>query len=197
LKDADMERDKKRGANRALCEASRHVFAGRVFEVVVDRVRLPHGAIVEMEVVRHEPSVVLIPFDADGRILLVRQYRYAVDRWLWELPAGGVEAGESPEAAAAREAAEEIGLRPGTIDRLGAFYPTPGFCDETMLFFELRDLRPPGQDDPGVHVDEDEDLEVRAFTLEDIRALVARGEIQDMKTVAGLWLIENGLGLRA
>jgi len=186
-----MERDKKRGANRARRESSRHVFTGRVFEVVVDRVRLPHGAIVEMEVVRHGASVVLIPIDADGRILLVRQYRYAVDRWLWELPAGGVETDEAPEEAAAREAAEEIGLRPGTIARLGAFYPTPGFCDETMLFFELRNLRPPGQGDPGVHLDEDEDLEVRAFTEEEIRALIARGEIQDMKTVVGLTLIED------
>jgi ADP-ribose pyrophosphatase len=129
--------------------------------------------------------------DAEGRAVLVRQYRAAVDRWLWELPAGSVDPGESPEAAAARECAEEVGLRPGRIERLGAYYPSPGFCDETMIFFRLTDLRPPGPGDPAVHIDEDEHIEVGRFTPAQLRALIAEGTIEDMKTVVGCGLIDN------
>jgi ADP-ribose pyrophosphatase len=171
-----------------LLEASRIAFTGRIFNVAIDRVRLPHGTIVDMEVVRHPTSVILIPVDADGRIILVRQYRYAVDRWLWELPAGSVDRGETPEAAAMRECAEEIRLRPGTLERLGDLYPTPGYCDELMVFFRLRDLATLGSNDPEAHLDPDEDLEVRRFRLDEIRDLIQAGEIQDMKTIAGLGL---------
>jgi len=173
-------------------ESSRRVFSGRVFDVAVDRVRLPHGATVDMEVVRHPPSVILIPMDAEGRIVLVRQYRYAVDRWLWELPAGSVDPGESPEAAAARECAEEIRLRPGTVEELGTFYPSPGFCDEAMMFFRLTDLRAQGPGDPEVHLDADEAFEIRSYAPTEVHALIRRGEIQDMKTVVGMALITKG-----
>ena len=174
--------------------SSRVIFSGRVFSAVVDRVRLPHGVIVDMEVVRHPASVVLIPLDEAQRVILVRQYRYAVDRWLWELPAGSVEAGETPEEAAARECAEEIQLRPGRVEQLGSFYPSPGFCDEVMIFFRLTDLRTPCADDPEAHVDPDECFEIRGFSLDELRALISRGEIQDMKTLVGLTLID---GLKA
>ena len=174
--------------------SSRVIFSGRVFSTVVDRARLPHGAIVDMEVVRHPASVVLIPLDEAQRVILVRQYRYAVDRWLWELPAGSVEAGETPEEAAARECAEEIQLRPGRVDQLGSFYPSPGFCDEVMIFFRLTDLRTPRADDPEAHVDPDEHFEIRGFSLDELRASIRGGEIQDMKTLVGLTLID---GLKA
>jgi ADP-ribose pyrophosphatase len=176
----------------ALLDTSRVAFTGRIFNVVVDHVRLPHGVTAEMEVVRHPISVILIPIDSEERVILVRQYRYAVDRWLWELPAGSVDAGETPEAAATRECAEEVRLRPGTLEPLGSFYPSPGYCDELMVFFRLTDLRASGPDDPDAHVDADEDLEVGRFPLDQIRALIARGEIQDMKTIVGMGLI-NGL----
>jgi ADP-ribose pyrophosphatase len=175
--------------NPITIESSRRVFQGRVFSVVLDRVRLPHGATVDMEVVRHPASVVLIPLDDEQRVVLVRQYRYAVDRWLWELPAGSVNAGESLQAAAARECAEEVGLAPGAVEQLGMFYPSPGFLDEAMIFFRLTNLRPLGPDDPEVHVDADEHFEIRSFSLDEIRTLVRRGEIQDMKTVVGVSLI--------
>lgn len=175
---------------RASIESSRLVFQGRVFSAAVDRVRLPHGVTVDMEVVRHPASVVLIPFDDEEQIVLVRQYRYAVDRWLWELPAGSVDPGESPAVAAARECAEETGLMPSGVRQLGTFYPSPGFCDEAMIFFRLTGLRTPGPDDPDVHQDVDEQLEVRHFPLDDLRALMKRGDIQDMKTVVGMTLID-------
>lgn len=186
--------DKKRNDQAAQVETSRIAFTGRIFDVAVDRVRLPHGVTVDMEVVRHPISVILIPVDSDGRFILVKQYRYAVNRWLWELPAGSVDPGETPEAAATRECAEEIRLRPGAVDVLGSFYPSPGYCDELMVFFKLTNLRSLGPLDPEAHVDADEDLEVRHFPLDEIRALIQQGEIQDMKTIVGVGLWTLGFG---
>ena len=130
----------------------------------------------------------LIPVPAPGQVVLIRQYRYTLDRYIWELPAGSLKPGEDPDAAAARECEEEIGLVPGRIERLGAFYPTPGFCDELMIFYRCTELGapPPGST---AQKDEDEDIEPRTFTLERARDLIASGEIVDLKTVAGLTLI--------
>jgi ADP-ribose pyrophosphatase len=169
--------------------SSQRVYDGRIFDVTVDRVRLPHDREATLEVVRHEGSVVLIPVAADGRLLLVRQYRHPVERFLWELPAGSLESGEDPEAAALRECQEELGLIPGRIERLQTLFPTPGFCTEAMTFFQVTDLREPRADDPIAHLDEDESIEVRAYSVGEISALIVSGEIADLKTVAGIWLL--------
>jgi ADP-ribose pyrophosphatase len=165
---------------------SERVFTGKVFSVDRDRVKMPNGRAVTVDVVRHSRSVVLVPVPEPGKVILVRQYRYAVNAFLWELPAGSVDEGESPEDAARRECHEEIGLVPSTIVRLSAMYPTPGYCDEEMVFFRLSGLEQP---DAPAAVDEDEDIESRVFELRDAREMVRRGEIQDMKTLAGLTLI--------
>jgi ADP-ribose pyrophosphatase len=162
--------------------------AGRIFRLEVDRVRLPGGHTIDMEIVRHPGSVVLLPVPAPGSIILIRQYRYAIDRWIWELPAGTLKPGEDPTAAAARECEEEIGLVPGRVTRLGGYFPTPGFCDEEMVYFRCEDLRAPAPDST-VTKDEDEEIEPRTFTLDEARALVASGEIVDLKTLAGLNLL--------
>jgi ADP-ribose diphosphatase len=162
------------------------VFSGKVFDVDRDRVRLPNGRDVTIDVVRHPRSVVLLPIPEPGHIVLIRQFRYAVNRWLWELPAGSVDVGEEPDAAARRECHEEIGQVPDTIVRLAAFFPTPGFCDEEMIFFRLSGLSVP---DEAAALDEDEDIEAKTFTFADVRDMVRRGEIVDMKTVAGLTLL--------
>ena len=119
------------------------VYKGRVFSVEVERVVLPNGRETELAVVRHRPSVVLIPVNDDGQIVMIRQYRHALGRDIWELPAGNVDPGESAEAAAARECEEEIGRVPARVERLGSFYPTPGYCDEEMIFFRVSGLQPP------------------------------------------------------
>src|SRR5206468_5780899 len=115
----------------------------------------------DVVIVRHPPSVVLIPIDGDGRIILVTQYRAPLDREIWECPAGSLNPNETAEAAAARECEEEIGLVPGTIERLGSWYPTPGYCDEEMIFFRVSALRPPPSDSPHTP-DDDEDIDTRA-----------------------------------
>src|SRR5262245_11016324 len=169
--------------------SSRTVYEGRIFDVTVDRVRLPHGREANLEVVRHEGSVVLIPLDDEGRVLLVRQYRHAAGRFLWELPAGSLESGENPEAGARRECHEELGLIAGTLENLGTLWPTPGFCTEVMTFFRVTSLRVPGRNDEPAHQDEDESIEVGRFTLAEAARMIRRGEIADLKTVAGLSLL--------
>lgn len=161
---------------------------GRIFRLEVDRVTLPGGHTIDMEIVRHPGSVVLLPVPAPGKIILIRQYRYAINRWIWELPAGTLKPGEDPTAAAARECEEEIGLVPGRVTRLGGYFPTPGFCDEEMVYFRCEDLRAPAPDST-VSKDEDEEIEPRTFSLDEARALVASGEIVDLKTLAGLNLL--------
>jgi ADP-ribose pyrophosphatase len=162
------------------------MFDGKVFDVDRDEVRLPHGRTVHVDVVRHPKSVVIIPIPEAAHVILIRQYRHAVNQWLWELPAGSVDEGETPEAAARRECHEEIGLVPETVVRLAALYPTPGYCDEEMVFFRVSGL---AESSEAAAVDEDEDIEARTFSIRDAKLMARRGEILDMKTIVGLGLI--------
>jgi ADP-ribose pyrophosphatase len=166
----------------------RVVHAGRVFRLEVDRVVLPSGHTVDLDIVRHPGSVVLIPMPDPGRVILIRQFRYTVGQVIWELPAGTLKPGEDPDEAAARECEEEIGLRPGRVTGVRTFYPTPGFCDERMTFYRCEDLRPPPADSTAAK-DEDEVIEPRVLTLAEARALAASGAIVDLKTAVGLTLI--------
>ena len=189
MRDPDTRRAAANGA--AVPHVIRKVFEGRVFSVVVETITLPNGHRLDAEIVRHPRSVVIVPIDDDGRVVLIRQYRHAVARWLWELPAGSTDPGEHEHAAAARECQEEIGLVPTTLDRLGALFPTPGYCDEEMVFFRATGLREPGPGDSAAHADADEDIEPRAFTIEAVRALIESADIADLKTVAGLALVSG------
>ena len=169
--------------------STRTVYTGRIFDVTVDRVRLPHGREADLEIVRHEGSVVLIPIASDGRVLLVRQYRHAVGRFLWELPAGSLETNEDVAAAAARECQEELGLIADHLERLHTFFPTPGFCTEAMTYFKATGLRTPGAGDPVAHQDDDESIEVGSFSTAEVRQMIDAGEIADLKTLAALVLL--------
>jgi ADP-ribose pyrophosphatase len=169
--------------------SSTEAFTGRIFTVTVDRVTLPNGRTVTHDMVRHRGSVVLLPMRDDARIVLIRQYRPALDRWIWELPAGSLDPGEDPAAAAARECEEEIGLVPDRVEFAGAWYPTPGYCTEVMNYYRLTGLHAPGPDHPPAHKDEDEDIRVQVFAPDEARAMVGRGEIVDLKTAWGLTLV--------
>jgi ADP-ribose pyrophosphatase len=167
----------------------RRVFEGRIFTVEIETITLPKGHELKAEVVRHPGSVVIIPVTSDGKIILVRQYRAPLGRWAWELPAGSLKPRENVESAARRECHEEIGLIPGTLEKLGAFYPTPGYCDEEMNFFRVSDLREPTDDDDAAEPDEDEDIETKAYSRDELWSMIPRGEIIDQKTVAALTLL--------
>jgi ADP-ribose pyrophosphatase len=164
------------------------VYAGRVFAVEVGQQRFPDGSTHDVEIVRHRPSVVIAPMLDDGQVVLIRQFRPSLNRMLWELPAGSIDPDEGFEAAAVRECAEETGLVPQSVERLAAHHPAPGFCDELLVFFRATGLSPAGADSP-YRPDDDENIETRAVTLAEARAMVARGEIEDLKTAFGLTLL--------
>jgi ADP-ribose pyrophosphatase len=166
----------------------RKVHEGRIFRLTVESIAMPKGGALDVEIIRHPGSVVLVPVTDAGEIILVRQYRHAIGRWVWELPAGSLKPNEDPDKAAVRECHEEIRLVPGTIERLGALYPTPGYCDEEMIFYRASALRAPAEGE-SAQPDEDEDIEPQPFPVERIRSMISAGEIVDMKTVAALYWI--------
>jgi ADP-ribose pyrophosphatase len=174
----------------------RKAFEGRIFTVSVESITLPKGERLEAEIVRHPGSAVLIPVTAGDAVVLVRQYRPAIGRFAWELPAGSLKPGEDPQVAALRECQEEIGLIPTTIRHLGGFFPTPGYCDEEMHFYLATGLREPTGDDPVARQDDDEDIESKAFPLDELRSMIASGAIIDLKTLAGLALLPLADSLR-
>jgi len=164
------------------------VFKGKVFSVETGKRRFPNGQEHVVEIVRHSGSVVLIPFDDDGRVVIIKQYRAPLDREMWEFPAGRLDEGESADDAARRECEEEIGLVPHRVERIRGLYPAPGFCDEELIFFRVSDLREPAAG--STHKpDDDEDITTRVISVADARAMVERGEIIDLKTAYALTLI--------
>jgi ADP-ribose pyrophosphatase len=162
---------------------TRRVYEGSVLRLDVDDVEEPGGVRAVREVVRHSGSVATLPVHDDGRVVLIRQYRYAVDGEVWELPAGRRDASESPEAGARRELEEETGLGAGSLEPLLTFFTTPGFCDEVMHLYRATGLRE-GASRP----EADERIEVRAFSLDEARGMIRRGEIQEGKTLVALLL---------
>lgn len=163
--------------------STRRVYAGRVLSLDVDEVEEPGGVYATREVVRHRGSVATLAVHEDGRVVLIRQYRYAVDQPVWELPAGRLDPGESALEGARRELEEETGLRAARIEPLGVFYTTPGFCDETMHLF-----RATGLTQGPAHPEADERIEVRACALEEARTMIGEGGIREGKTLVALLL---------
>lgn len=158
------------------------VYAGKLFQVFKDDVRLPDGKTTTREIVRHPGSVAIVPRQADGRIVLVRQFRYVTGRELWEIPAGTCDKpGESLEETARRELAEEAGLKAGRLTRLGRAYLVPGYGDELMTWFLAEDLAPTPS-----HAEMDESFKVSRFDLPSLRVLRQSGELEDAKTFLGL-----------
>lgn len=164
---------------------SQTIFQGKVVQLKVDRVREPSGVTAEREVVCHGGSVVVLPRLDDGRVVLVRQYRYAVRRWLWELVAGGIEPGETAREAARRELLEETGYRARTVKTLLVFYSSPGFLTERMVLAEARGLAR-GRAEP----EHDEWIQLGRFTPAQLRKMIRTKIIRDSKTLVGLlWLL--------
>jgi ADP-ribose pyrophosphatase len=167
--------------------SSERVFHGRVFDVRTDRVRYADGAEHSLDVVEHPGSFTVLALPSAGEVVLVRQYRHAVAKALWELPAGTAHRGEDPAAGAARELREETGYTARRLQLLGSLYATPGFCTEIMHFFVAEELQAGEQ-----MLDDDERIEVATFTRDAAWRLVAERQIADMKTVLALaWTESN------
>src|SRR5690349_11674727 len=157
------------------------VFPGRTVKLDLERVSLPNGHVVELEIVHHPGASAVVPLLPDGDVLLIRQYRHAAGGWLLEVPAGKLDPGEAPEACATRELAEETGHVASTLARLGRIHVSPGFCDEVIHLFLARDLAPGEQ-----RHEHGEVLSVERMPFEEALRLVREGSITDSKTIAAL-----------
>jgi ADP-ribose pyrophosphatase len=151
----------------------------RIFAIVEQALRLPSGRTVVRQVVQHPGAVVIIPQLADGRLLLIEQYRFAVRETLLEFPAGTLEPGEDPLPCARRELIEEAGYRAEHWCALGIIYPSPGYCDETQHLFVASGLVPDHAEG-----DEDEILEVKRLTVQEVERAIADGALVDAKSIA-------------
>lgn len=169
--------------------ASEEIYRGRIIEVAVETVREGEQTYTR-EVVRHNGGAAAVACFEDGTVAFVRQYRHPTRRYVLELPAGRLEAGEGPEACAARELEEELGVAAGRMELLSEFYTTPGFCSERLWVFLATDLRVTER-----RHEEDEIIEVIRLTFARALELVASGEVEDAKTIIGLLAAARKLGL--
>jgi ADP-ribose pyrophosphatase len=169
---------------------SEEIFRGRVFDVVRDTVREGEKTYAR-ECVRHPGGASVVALFDDGTVALVRQYRHPPRRYLLELPAGRLEEGERPEDCAARELVEEVGYGAGRLEPLSEFYPTPGFCAERLWVFLATELTQGKQ-----QLEDDELVEVVRLPLRRALSMIASGEIEDAKTIIGLLLAAQRLGVQ-
>ena len=182
-----MIRDPQRDPTRDLGQvSSTRQYTGRVISLDVDEVRFPDGSVGSLEMVRHPGASAIVPLlgspdDADPELVLIRQYRYAADGYLYEIPAGRLDAGESPVDCARRELMEETGYRASEVQPLFTMFTTPGFTDEKIHLFLATGL------EAGAHQREaDEFLELVPTRLSRALSMIERGEIQDAKTALAL-----------
>ena len=166
--------------------ATRRVYTGRVINLDVDTVRFPNGSTGELEMIRHPGASAVVPFLSDPagddpQVLLIRQYRYAAERYLYEVPAGRLDAGEPPDVCARRELREETGCTAERVEYLTTMYTTPGFTDERIHLFMAVGLTR-GENSR----EADEFIEVETMPLSEALSLIERGEIQDGKTALAL-----------
>ena len=158
------------------------VYQGHIVTVQVDRAELPNGASAVREVVRHPGGVAVLPLMADDTVLLVRQFRYPIGKVLVEIPAGKMDrGGEEPRAAALRELEEETGYYTEDMELLITVRTTVAFCDERIEIYTARNLNATRQ-----HLDEDEYIDVKAFTMDELKTMILEQKIEDSKTIAAL-----------
>jgi ADP-ribose pyrophosphatase len=155
------------------------VFAGPVFDVVEARLRLATGRVRRHLTVRHPGAVVVLPCQADGTLLVIKQYRYSVRQVLLEFPAGTLEPGEEPVACARRELAEEVGQAAARWEPLGELHPAPGFCNEVQHCFFATELSP-----CTAPLDEDEMIAVFPMRSVEVEQAIREGRMTDGKSIA-------------
>lgn len=165
------------------------VFEGVFLKVYVNMVQLPDGRPAKREVIRHPGAVAVVPFDAEGKLLLVRQYRAGIDQAIIEIPAGLLEPGEDPAACAERELREETGYRPTLLVSLGGYHIAPGYTNEYIHLYVAHDLEP-----APLAQDSEEFLELIRMPFDEALEMVERGEISDSKTIIALLKVARQRG---
>ncbi len=160
------------------------LFKGKVFDLVVDEIKYDSGNGGIREVAVHPGGAAVLPLKSDGKIVMVKQFRYPMQKVLLELPAGKLEKGEDPMKCAVRELEEETGYKAGKVRKLGAIATTPGFCTEILHIYLAEDLT------PGNHNREEGEygMEILEFTLDEIKEKIKSGEIFDAKTICGVMM---------
>jgi ADP-ribose pyrophosphatase len=163
---------------------SKTIYQGKILNLRVDTIQLPNQRLATREIVEHAHSVCIVPLDGEGNVVLVRQYRKSAEVELLEAPAGGMEEGEVSEEAVQRELQEETGYIAGKLRHLSSFWLAPGWCTEYMHAYLATDLSL-SRLDP----DYDENISIVRVPLTQTPELIARGEIQDAKSIAALLMV--------
>ena len=163
---------------------SRRIYQGRIISVREDTVRLSNGRLTRREIVEHGETICVVPLDDNNNVLLVEQYRKPTDQKLLEVPAGGMDEGETPEEATLRELQEEVGFTARRLQHLTTFWLTPGFCTERMHAYLATELEP-----SSLEADDDEKIRVMPTPLDQVFGLIQNNAIRDAKSIAVLLLV--------
>ena len=163
---------------------SKKIYEGRILTLTVDNVRMPNGRDAVREVILHNGGITVVAQPDPNRVVLIKQFRYAIGKVFWELPAGRLNINEDPLFAAKRELKEETGFFAKIWEPLGIVYPLPGYSTEVLYFFKATELTDDEQD-----LDPDENIEVKVTDLKQAWHMIKDGEIRDAKTIAGISLV--------
>ena len=167
---------------------SRQIYKGTVVDLRLEEVALPNGVTVQLEMIYHPGAAAVVALDDESGVTLIHQFRHAAGGFIWDIPAGKLESGETPSQCAARELQEEAGLAARELVHLGSIFTAPGFCNERIHLFLARQLRPV---EP--QLEADEVLSVQRVPFSHALAMIRNGEIQDAKSIAGLHLAAEHL----
>ena len=162
---------------------------GRVFDITLENVSLPNGACIDMEIIRHPGAAAIVPMTDNQEILMLKQYRYAIGRYWWEIPAGTFDGREEPLLCARRELTEETGFSAEIWEPLGAVTPVPGYSDERIHLFLARNLSRASQ-----NLDLDEIIEVHALSIDQVLTMIINGELEDAKSIVAIFKALGKLG---
>jgi len=161
----------------------RSIYRGKIIQLFLERVKLPNGHVTELEIVRHPGAAAVVPFLDPDHVILIKQYRHATGKYLYEIPAGKLMKGESPLSCARRELEEEIGYRARRFKKLISAYTSPGFCNELIHIYMATNLLKTQQ-----NLESCEVLEVIELPVRKVQAMIRSGKIQDAKSIIGLEL---------